>query len=192
MFGNHLLLFSEPLLPFSKTWNVLWNFNLLEHKALTRVMISNHLLLFSEPLLPFSKTWNVLWNFNLLEIVSTTIKSMCSKILVCCLHSILCISIGEMPYNPFVPFSKVCKLLWDLTLLKHETLRRVMFSDHLLYWSLLAFLEVSKEPFCPSFIRSKLLFNLLKVESWSSKWGSDPAMAIVVVISSSLSSSKWS
>ena len=123
----------------------------------------------NNPFVPFTEICKLLWDFNLLEIVSTTIKSVCGKILVCCLHCILCLFIREMPNNPLIPFSKVCKLLWDLAFLKHETISRVMFSNHLIHLCLLAFLKVSKEPLSPSFIRSKLLFNFLKVESGSSK-----------------------
>ena len=42
----------------------------------------------NDPRVPFSEICKLLWNFNLLKIVSTTIKSMCSKILICSLHSI--------------------------------------------------------------------------------------------------------
>ena len=74
----------------------------------------------ANPCIPFSKICKLLRNFDLLEIVGTTIKSMCSKILVCCLHSILCLFIREMSDNPFVPFSEVSKLLRDIIFLKHE------------------------------------------------------------------------
>ena len=104
----------------------------------------------------------------LMEIYSTSIKSMWSKVLVSCLHSILCLFVWEMSDNPFVPFAKVCKLLRDFTFLKHETLGRVMVGNHLVHLCLFAFLEMSEKPLSPSFMRTKLLFNLLKVELWSS------------------------
>ena len=67
--------------------------------------------------------------------------------------------------DPFVPFTKVSKLLRDFTFLQHKSLSRVMVSDHLTHFCLLALLEVSEEPLGPSFVGSKLLLDLLKVES---------------------------
>ena len=70
-----------------------------------------------------------------------------------------------MADNPFVPFPEVCELLRNITFLKHKSLSRVMVSDHLTHFCLLALLEVSEEPLGPSFVGSKLLLDLLKAES---------------------------
>ena len=189
MVSNHLLhlclltffkVANNPLIPFIKVCKLLWDFlkkcrlsienslnsllrvnvicllkslehplspvlltNSFEWRALKKLWIylsrkifSNHglsivLVIFLEmaynPFIPFSKIGELLGNFNLLEIMSTSIKGMRREILVCCLLGILCLSTCEMANNPFVPFSKVCKLLRDFTLLEidHTAFKRM-------------------------------------------------------------------
>ena len=141
---------------------------------LSRKIFSNHglsivLVIFLEmaynPFIPFTKVGELLGNFNLLEIMSTSVKGMCREILVCCLLGILCLSICEMASNPFVPFSKVCKLLRDFTLLEidHTAFKRMW--SKILACCLLGILsiftcEVSDHPFIPFTKISKLLWDL--------------------------------
>ena len=161
--------FSPVLLTNSFEWRALkklwiyWSRKIFSNHWLSIILVI-FLKMANDPFIPFSKISKLLRNFNLLKVMSTTIKSMCWEILVCCLLSILSLSTFEVANNPFVPLSQICKLLRDFAFLKIDhTAFKSMWREILaccLFSILCTFtIKVAYHPFIPFVKVCKLLWD---------------------------------
>ena len=191
IFSNHwlsiiLVIFLEmannPFIPFSKISKLLWDFDFLKIMSTSiksmcwEILICCLLSILSlstfevanNPFVPLSQICKLLRDFAFLKIDHTAFKSMWSEILACCLFSILCSFTIEMSHNPFIPFVKVCKLLWDgewsfLKKLWWCNLSREMFIDNTLDFFLFRLIKMANNPVLPSLFRSKVKISFLQV-----------------------------
>ena len=98
-----------------KLW-IYWSRKIFSNHRLSIILVI-FLKMAHNPFIPLAEISKLLRNFNLLKVMSTTIKSMCWEILICCLLSILSLSTFEVANNPFIPLSQICKLLRDFAFL---------------------------------------------------------------------------